>query len=462
MFVPYASLCPRTQLELKGLEWKAAGTHTLSNGLVSCTQDIICLADKQKIISERRYQPRSQAIMGSLMSWRSCKTDPADIVAVSTTKLEATGDEIKFSSTPRASQVPRLPSSALSVQVIMRDTRKPSGDRNSWGDRGYGVLSLVEYTACNHLFVAVNANKYVTYQTWVSHVITERFPRHRRVSRPPSPTMSLLDDGPVVLDDLMRDRARKFEEFLQSESQLYDYKDSVLNMLRWKQTRLIVNIDDLRDYRREFADGLLKSPTDFLPAFEHALTTLVHQVADPRKHDIEDKTFRVGFSGSFGDHHVSPRTLRASQLNKMISLEGIITRCSLVRPKMTKSVHYCPTTTQFYSQQYRDATTTTNLPPTSVVPPREDTSGNPLEMEYGHSVFQDHQRVSIQEMPERAPPGQLPRSIDVVLDDDMVDRCKPGDRIQLVGIYRSMGGGGSGTFRFGHSILMTSRLTIPP
>ena len=260
--------------------------------------------------------------------------------------------------------------------------------------------------------------------------------------------MSLLDDGLVVQDDLMKDRARIFEEFLQSESELYDYKDSVSNMLRWKQTRLIVNIDDLRDYRREFADGLLKSPTDFLPAFDLALTTLVHQVADVRKHDIEDKTFRVGFSGSFGDHHVSPRTLRASQLNKMISLEGIVTRCSLVRPKMMKSIHYCPATSLFHYQLYRDATTTTNLPPTSAAPPQNDGNGNSVEVEFGHSIFQDHQRISIQEMPERAPAGQLPRSIEVILDDDMVDRCKPGDRIQLVGIYRSVGGGGSGTFKF--------------
>lgn len=112
---------------------------------------------------------------------------------------------------------------------------------------------------------------------------------------------------------------------------------------------------------------------------------------------------------------------------------------SLVRPKIVKSVHYCEKTTQFHYREYRDQTMLGNAPASSTTYPREDEMGNPLTTEYGLSTFLDHQSISIQEMPERAPPGQLPRSIDVMMDDDLVDSCKPGDRVQLVGIYRSLG-----------------------
>lgn len=259
--------------------------------------------------------------------------------------------------------------------------------------------------------------------------------------------MSNLNDA-VPEDALIRDRTRFFEDFLESDSAVYNYKDEIHRMLRADQTRLVVNIDDLRDFKREYADGLLKNPFDHLPAFDAALLNVIQRVYDPDKYTIESKNYKVGFSGSFGDHHVSPRTLQATHLGKMISLEGIITRCSLVRPKMFKSVHYCPETTQHYAREYRDATSTSNLAPTPTVPPTHDDQGYALETEYGHCIFRDHQRISIQEMPERAPAGQLPRSTDIILDDDLVDKCKPGDRIQLVGIYRSVGGGSSGAFKY--------------
>lgn len=270
---------------------------------------------------------------------------------------------------------------------------------------------------------------------------------------------------PVLADDLYKDRVRIASEFLESEHPgLSDHRDAVRKMLRADERRLIVNIDEVRSFNREFATGLLDEPNDFLPAFDAALRSLVDLLRDPLKDDITQKQFYVGLRGSFGDHHVNPRTLRSVHLGKMMSLEGIVTRCefplsperccngvsltfffllghtgSLVRPKIIRSVHYAEKTSTFYSREYRDATMMGNLPPSSTAYPTQDPAGNPLTTEFGYSIFRDHQMISIQEMPERAPPGQLPRSIDVVMDDDLVDRCKPGDRIQLVGTFRSLG-----------------------
>lgn len=116
------------------------------------------------------------------------------------------------------------------------------------------------------------------------------------------------------------------------------------------------------------------------------------------------------------------------RLAQLVCVEGIVTRCSLVRPKVVRSVHYCPAKQGHVVRDYRDATCISigleaggrPMLPTNSTYPSKDKDGNPLETEYGLSTYKDHQSVTIQEMPERAPLGQMPRSVSLVFEYDLV------------------------------------------
>lgn len=210
-------------------------------------------------------------------------------------------------------------------------------------------------------------------------------------------------------------------------------------MLQKNQRRLTVNVDHVRDHNAELAQGILQEPFDFSLAFNHALKKIVETIPQARPDQTaRDTIYYCAWAGSFGLNACNPRTLSSHLLNYMVSLEGIVTRCSLIRPKVVKSVHYNETKDKFHFREYQDQTMTNGVT-TSSVYPREDDEGHPLTTEYGFCTYRDHQTISIQEMPERAPAGQLPRGVDVILDDDLVDSVKPGDRVQLVGIYRTLG-----------------------
>ncbi|KAK9455246.1 MCM2/3/5 family-domain-containing protein [Dipodascopsis uninucleata] len=269
----------------------------------------------------------------------------------------------------------------------------------------------------------------------------------------------------VLADAIQADRIRRFQEFLEDDDIETNYRDHVRLMLARGERRLVVSLDEIREFDRDLWSGILKEPSEYLPAVDRALKDTVIAVRDPSRHIIEDTDlFYVAFRGSFGDHAVNPRTISALHVGKLVSLEGIVTRCSLVRPKIVRSVHYCEATGNFHAREYRDQTMTTSAPTLGSVYPTEDSQGNPLITEYGYSTYRDHQTMSIQEMPERAPAGQLPRSIDVILDDDLVDTVKPGDRIQLVGMYRSLGsrsssGSGSGSSIF-RTVIMANHIVL--
>jgi len=242
---------------------------------------------------------------------------------------------------------------------------------------------------------------------------------------------------------------QRFVEFLDTVHRgSINYHKVIEELLQHKERRFAIDLNALRQFDPDLALGVLREPEDYLASLKDAVddvVTLLHP-----KHPSNGK-IHVTLTGGFGLHRISPRELLSPFLGKVISMDGIVTKCSCVRPKVSATTHFCEATGKFVTREYRDVASSKGMPTGSAYPTRDD-DGNLLTTEYGLCLFQDHQTLSIQEMPESAPPGQLPRSVDVVLEDDLVDLCKPGDRISVVGVYKaipvkSITSGLSGVFR---------------
>ncbi|XP_017312089.1 MCM3 minichromosome maintenance deficient 3 (S. cerevisiae), like isoform X1 [Ictalurus punctatus] len=272
-----------------------------------------------------------------------------------------------------------------------------------------------------------------------------------------------MDGG---FEDLaLQEAQREYLDFLDDDQDQGVYHEKVRSMVSEGQSRLIININDLRRRNEKRAKELLKNAFSELFAFQRALKDLVASIDATYAKQFDE--FHVGFEGSFGNKHVSPRTLSARFLGNLVCVEGIVTKCSLVRPKIMRSVHYCPATKKTLERKYTDLTSLDAFPSSAIYPTKDD-ENNALETEFGLCCYKDHQTLTIQEMPEKAPAGQLPRSVDTISDDDLVDKVKPGDRVQIVGVYRCLpakqGGFTSGTFRtilLANNVKLMSKEIVP-
>ena len=234
------------------------------------------------------------------------------------------------------------------------------------------------------------------------------------------------------LEQRIRGIQRQYVGFLDDAEQERKYEGLINEMIASKMSRLIINVNDLRKSLPERAKMLMESAFDEIIAMQRALKEVVGSI-DPT-YAKETKEFHVGFEGSFGSRHVTARTLMSSHINNLVCIEGIVTKVSLVRPKVLTSVHYCPATTKSMERNYSDLTSLDAFPSTSAYPTQDD-DGNPLQTEYGLSSYKDNQTLTLQELPEKAPTGQLPRAIDALCEYDLVDQVKPGDRVQIVARY---------------------------
>lgn len=123
------------------------------------------------------------------------------------------------------------------------------------------------------------------------------------------------------------------------------------------------------------------------------------------------------------------RQLRTSSIGKLLSISGTVTRTSEVRPELSLATFVCeacnavvPNVEQTF--RYTEPTQCPNL-----------TCGNRVgwRLDIRQSTFVDWQKVRIQENSSEIPTGSMPRTMDVILRGEMVDRAKAGEKCIFTG-----------------------------
>merc|ERR1719145_110840 len=124
------------------------------------------------------------------------------------------------------------------------------------------------------------------------------------------------------------------------------------------------------------------------------------------------------------------RSLRQLHLNQLIRTGGVVTASTGVLPQLSVIKYNCNKCNYVlgpFVQNQNQETKPGTCP--------ECQSLGPFEINQEQTLYKNYQRITIQESPGKVRAGRLPRSKDAILTGDLCDVCKPGDEIELTGVY---------------------------
>ncbi len=222
----------------------------------------------------------------------------------------------------------------------------------------------------------------------------------------------------------------RFEEFLRT------YKDEHGTRPYWSRiqrfsidgaTSLNVDFQDLATFDNVVFSTLVKeSPIQFLDILDGVLRSIL-RTEDPEYMDeLDESLIKIRIINY--PTHVSLRAIRSRHIGKLIHISGIMMRASVVKPLLVHATFKCRRCNEIIYQPQEDGH--------YMEPDQCPVCGKktPVRLIPEESKFSDWQKVRIQESPDELPPGSMPRSVDVILEGDIVDISRPGDFVKVTGI----------------------------
>jgi replicative DNA helicase Mcm len=245
----------------------------------------------------------------------------------------------------------------------------------------------------------------------------------------------MANESATTATDEQADMFQRFLNFLKSfrtESGSLKYREMIQRLPVTGERSVVIDYNELLDFDPQLARQILDEPEDFFKTTSDAVKTIV---------ELEDRDYVTKITESGHEFRarlrnvttgkVKLRMIRANHIGKLIMVDGIITRVSEVKPQLMVATFECSCGQKQFIEQFEGRFT---APPACPACKRE----GPFNLIVEESKFIDWQKIRIQEMPEELPPGQMPRSLDAIIKDDLVDIARPGDRVAIIGALMSV------------------------
>ncbi|MBN1213963.1 MAG: ATP-binding protein [Candidatus Lokiarchaeota archaeon] len=231
---------------------------------------------------------------------------------------------------------------------------------------------------------------------------------------------------------------QRFEDFyrlFEDSPGIYKYQEQIKDISAKGGNTLTIFYEDLLAFDFEIAEMLKKDPEplieDSIKAFKNLLKFQTSDIHIDREYYV-----RFSTKDEKSPIAISIRGLRSKHIDKLVCINGITIRSSVVRPKLTKAVFECIVCGSTF--EILQLTSSIRWPNFCSEKRCKAKAKSDFRLITKKSEFIDWQSITIQEVPEDLPPGRIPRSIQAILTHDLVDYVKPGDRIKLVGIFKSV------------------------
>ncbi|MCO6041756.1 LAGLIDADG family homing endonuclease [Thermococcus alcaliphilus] len=203
------------------------------------------------------------------------------------------------------------------------------------------------------------------------------------------------------------------------------YLDEIRDVLTVVPRRYIaINWEHLNAFDPELAGELIDNPEEVILAAEDAIQIILQEDFFRK----EPFLIHARFHGLPKSYLV--KELGSEHINKFIQVEGIITRMTEVKPFVSRAVYIC--------KDCGHEMVRLQKPYANLIKPNkcEACGSRNVELDVDKSTFLNFQSFRLQDRPESLKGGQMPRFVDVILLDDLVDIALPGDRVVITGILR--------------------------